>query len=148
MNKIDWKNLPSTDTPIDAENLNLMQANIENAINGEILYQSEDGSTNSVTLNKSVAEFDFIDITVSAQNSYKTFRVINPNGKNINENMYYVLGNLWVMVFSSFVISGNLIAPILENCGYWNINISANALAMQKDENNYLAITKVVGYKN
>ena len=148
MNKITFKNYPDTSTPIDADNLNGMQNNIEEAINGEILYQSENGSTNSITLSKSVTEFDFIDVTVVAQNSYKTFRVINPNGKNINENMHYILGNLWVMVFSTFEISGNSIAPISENCGYWNINISANALAMQKDNNNYLAITKVVGYKN
>ena len=148
MNKITFKNYPDTSTPISAENLNGMQDNIEEAINGEILYQNAEGSTNAVTLNKSVTEFDFIDITVTAQNSYKTFRVINPNGKNINENMHYILGNLWIMVFSTFEISGNSISPVLEDCGYWNINISANALAMQKDNNNYMGITKVVGYKN
>jgi hypothetical protein len=34
MNKINFENLPSTNTPLNAENLNLMQTNIENAING------------------------------------------------------------------------------------------------------------------
>lgn len=33
MNKINWENLPSTATPINAENLNAMQDNIENEIN-------------------------------------------------------------------------------------------------------------------
>ena len=33
MQKIDWKNLPNKDTPIDADNLNLMQDYIEAAIN-------------------------------------------------------------------------------------------------------------------
>lgn len=33
MNKINWENLPSQATPINAENLNQMQTNIENAIN-------------------------------------------------------------------------------------------------------------------
>ena len=34
MNKINFENLPSTNTPLNAENLNQMQTNIENAING------------------------------------------------------------------------------------------------------------------
>lgn len=34
MEKINFKNLPDTSTPINAENLNQIQANIENAING------------------------------------------------------------------------------------------------------------------
>lgn len=33
MEKINFENLPSTNTPINAENLNLMQDNVENAIN-------------------------------------------------------------------------------------------------------------------
>lgn len=33
MNKIDFQNLPSTETPINAENLNQMQTNIEEAVN-------------------------------------------------------------------------------------------------------------------
>lgn len=33
MDKINFENLPSTNTPISAENLNLMQTNAENAIN-------------------------------------------------------------------------------------------------------------------
>lgn len=33
MDKINFENLPSTNTPISAENLNLMQTNVETAIN-------------------------------------------------------------------------------------------------------------------
>lgn len=36
MKKIPFKDLPSTDTPIDSANLNLLQTNIENAINENI----------------------------------------------------------------------------------------------------------------
>ena len=32
MEKINFEDLPSTDTPIDSTNLNLLQANVENAI--------------------------------------------------------------------------------------------------------------------
>lgn len=36
MNKINWENLPSQATPINAENLNALQTNVENAINAII----------------------------------------------------------------------------------------------------------------
>jgi hypothetical protein len=36
MQKIDFKNLPDTSTPINEENLNQLQTNVENAINGII----------------------------------------------------------------------------------------------------------------
>ena len=41
MEKINFENLPSTNVPISADNLNLMQDNIENAING--FASSEEG---------------------------------------------------------------------------------------------------------
>ena len=44
MNKINWQNAPSTATPINAENLNAMQNNIENAINNIL----QSGTTNNV----------------------------------------------------------------------------------------------------
>lgn len=36
MNKIDFKNLPDTSTPLSAENLNQLQTNVETAIDGKI----------------------------------------------------------------------------------------------------------------
>lgn len=41
MKKIDWKNYPSTDTPISAENLNLMQDNMEEAAEVKIVTGEE-----------------------------------------------------------------------------------------------------------
>lgn len=40
MEKINFQDLPSTDTPIDSANLNLLQTNVENAIN-ETIAKSE-----------------------------------------------------------------------------------------------------------
>ena len=36
MEKIEFKDLPNTTTPIDADNLNLLQSNVENAMNSNI----------------------------------------------------------------------------------------------------------------
>lgn len=42
MNKIEFKNLPDTTTPIDADNLNDLQDNVEEAINLVSNYSSEE----------------------------------------------------------------------------------------------------------
>ena len=39
MQKINFKNLPSTDTPLNAENLNLLQQNIENEFTGTNIFK-------------------------------------------------------------------------------------------------------------
>lgn len=58
MNKIEFKDLPSTDTPIDSTNLNNLQDNVENAINevnykgGELIAYGIVTSTASTTLTK------------------------------------------------------------------------------------------------
>ena len=58
MKKIPFKDLPSTDTPIDSANLNLLQNNIENAINevnykgGELIAYGIITSTESTNLTK------------------------------------------------------------------------------------------------
>lgn len=45
MQKINFQDLPSTTTPLSANNLNQLQTNVENAINGVI----ESGTTNDIT---------------------------------------------------------------------------------------------------
>ena len=58
MNKIEFKDLPSTDTPIDSANLNALQDNVENAINevnykgGELIAYGIITSTGSTNLTK------------------------------------------------------------------------------------------------
>lgn len=50
MQKIDFKNLPDTSTPINAENLNQMQTNVESAINSisGVIASGSDSSGNYI----------------------------------------------------------------------------------------------------
>ena len=45
MEKINFENLPSTNTPINATNLNQLQTNVENAINGVVESGSNDNGS-------------------------------------------------------------------------------------------------------
>lgn len=81
MDKINWINGQAGGTPLSAENLNLMQENIENAINavqtimeGTILYDNSTGTTGDVTLSQSITNIKRIRI-----NGYIIYGDINYN---------------------------------------------------------------------
>lgn len=76
MEKINFEDLPSTETPIDSKNLNLLQTNIENAINGVV----ESGSNTNGDYIK------FLDGTLICN---KTLYVEALGGKLWANNIYY-----------------------------------------------------------
>lgn len=58
MKRIDWEGRPSTRTPISADNLNLMQDNIEEYIKGVVLYENENGiGEGEFTLNDDINNY-------------------------------------------------------------------------------------------
>jgi len=86
-------------TPLSAEVLNQMQDNIENAIEekqanieeqgriltekiiGTVLYEDKEGTTETVTLNDSVANYDYIEIFFRTSTNYKSVKIYEPNNK-------------------------------------------------------------------
>lgn len=74
MRKIIWENFPSTDTPINADNLNTMQDNIEEAIE-ELkpieLYYNASASYVSATLNDNISNYDIIIVIGQSSDGYQ-----------------------------------------------------------------------------
>ena len=72
MNKINFQNLPNTTTPINATNMNLLQTNVENALNeatiGTVLWENPNpGDSNgfsgqTVTLSDDISNYRAISI--------------------------------------------------------------------------------------
>ena len=62
MQKITFEDLPSTNTSINATNLNQVQTNTENAINGTILYNNTSGSNGTIQLSDSVSNYTYLEI--------------------------------------------------------------------------------------
>lgn len=87
MKKINWEDEPSTNTPLNADNLNLMQNNAEEAIDGHILFESEEGilPSNRITLNDDCNNYDYIEIFYkeALDNYWQSTKVFNPNNKNV-----------------------------------------------------------------
>lgn len=71
MNKINFQNLPSTATPIDADNLNLLQSNVENAL---------------PVLDTAVSTSSTNGIENQAITNYVDTKGINDSGSNANGN--------------------------------------------------------------
>lgn len=82
MNKINFENLPSTNTPLNANNLNQLQTNVENAINDQ-------------------TEYKYIKATISSAQSISTGSVVNldtldgdtTNGAITLSNKGFVIGS-------------------------------------------------------
>lgn len=112
----------------------------------KILYNNA-GSTGEVVLSKSVETFDYIEITMIANDDRKTIRVDEPNNKTFYETLQYANGNDHIEVFSKFAINNNKIVPITANCGYKSTNYLNSEVVMHLDKTNYIGIVKVTAGK-
>ena len=88
MNKIEFKDLPDTSTPYNAEAFNLLQDNIENAINGSKVGDIIVTSTNTDPSERFGGTWELIDkeFKSEAGNSNSLF---NANATNCEVNNFY-----------------------------------------------------------
>ena len=172
MQKINFKNLPDTSTPLSAENLNLLQDNIENAIDTvasdiPTVVDSLDGD--STTDAPSVhAVKEGLNGTVLYNNATGTTGNITLNSEIENYNtfkIFYTTPNAYVGIAEFFVISGATYAIDKNRIDqqvvyiYQNkIQISGTSLSNLTNrtytvtdgtivDNNPISINKIIGYK-
>ena len=85
MQKINFENKPSTNSPINADNLNLLQDNVEDAID-EItisdIYSTSEIKTNKIWINSKAIYRKVVDIGSLPNDSYKS---VDHNIENIDE---------------------------------------------------------------
>ena len=113
----------------------------------EVIYETSGDNTGEATLNKSVADFNYIEIVLIASDNREVVRIDNPNEKTFWRELSYSQGNEYFKVFSKFAINGNKITPVVANCGYYTINYTNNQVLMHLDRTNYIRIQKVIGGK-
>lgn len=153
MRKINWEDYPSTATPINADNLNAMQDNIADAIDGGILnaieevraielYYNASASYVSATLNDNISNYDII--TVIGQSS---------DGNQCSTTIYKPAINDKICLFAPqitsnttiynkqavFQFTSSLVLQSVENHQLsGNTNIEAG---------NFIKLKAVLGYK-
>lgn len=141
MEKINFEDLPSKDVPIDSTNLNLLQTNVENSINGTSLFE---GSTNEdVTLSDNVTNYNYIEVTLERNGLFKIIK-INPSNAKFNGIFQFNASTSVIqLTAASYTISQNKITKSEESY----INFNSNGSFSLSTNNNQITITKVVGYK-
>ena len=148
MDKINFENLPSTNTPISAENLNQVQANIEKALKGTSLYKDETGTTGAITLSSAIENFE--EIEVKSYVIYNEVKVYSTTGKipvssRMHLNNQFIGANCQFRTYCKRIdMSGTNITPNSDR--YFNVFPSGGTIAGEEGE--YTYITEVIGYEN
>ena len=144
MEKINFEDLPSTKTPIDSANLNLLQTNIENAINGTSLFE---GSTNGdVTLSDNVTNYRYVEIFYNAFGSQNHSVKAKASETNVILLQTIHAGTDGSINFNTRGVTLNQNKIVTNSERYSSTSISLTKEISITHTNN-INITKVVGYK-
>ena len=143
--RVNWENLPSTNTPVNADNLNKMDEEIanaveqiENAVEKYTLYENTSGSTGNLVLSDSRENYDYIKVFVDF-GEYVTSAETNTNkicisGITLNEDGIYT---------KSVILSFNGI-----NCTkVSNYSAVNRANEYNRYETDTHKVIKILGYK-
>ena len=136
---IEFKDLPDTTTPINADNLN----NNFDKLKPYVLYNDTNGSSVSITLSDSAQNYEYLEIFFEAEDVYRSEKIFSPNNKIVDCNINVLFGDANYYKNSKWQISGLTISATAGNA--YAINIYGfNDFATST---NQVYIHRVVGYK-
>lgn len=161
MDKIDFKNLPNSSTPINAANLNLLQDNVENAINSSggsyeetVLFEGD--SNAGAILDYTSADYDKLLIIASVRQGdtdyYISNIIDNPNQKYFNLSATTFSGSSLYYYFANYKINGLIVSlnSVLASntpAGRFSIGNSESWTPFLASTN-YIYLKKIIGIKN
>lgn len=106
----------------------------------KVLYNNTSGTTGTITLSESSANFSYIEIFF-AWGAEKSIKVSAPNGKAVELQTGLCNNNTTIQKFKRMKISGTTISAVNDYVGSlntWNNSVSTE---------NVIIVYKVVGYK-
>lgn len=143
MTKITFVN--GTTPAINDTNLNQMQTNIENAINAlnpVVLYNNASGTTGTVTLSETAANFQYLEILYSKGGMYQSVKVYSPNNKKVSLLVGYLNSSSEAQLqLAKVTISGTQITR--DTGGYINFSTSSHSMGTGTE----VGIHRVLGYR-
>lgn len=114
-----------------------------NEVLGKVLYENNNGSNETITLNDSVSNYKFIEIFYKSNDSaYSSVRVDTPNGKRVSLQAFWSIDDWCYGKIKQISISDNKI----NNLAAQQLVIGSGA-SPTVSLSNYIYITKVIGYK-
>lgn len=114
-----------------------------NEVLGKVLYENNNGSNETITLNDNVSNYKFIEIFYKSNDSaYSSVRVDTPNGKRVSLQAFWSIDDWCYGKIKQISISDNKI----NNLAAQQLVIGSGA-SPTVSLSNYIYITKVIGYK-
>lgn len=154
MKKIPFKDLPSTDTPIDSANLNLLQDNVEDAINGSKVGDIIVTSTNTDPSERFGGTWELIDKEFKSE-ALSSNALFSVNSNNCElDSCYYTRSNHSIQIrlyFTNKVALSDTTVNLgnfdLENIGVTSLPFGLNNLLGSSDGGNAIFIS-TLDYSN
>lgn len=137
MSLIEFQDYPSTETPLNAENLN---HNFE-VLYGKTLYENSSGSNGTITLNDNIDNYSKFEL-YSLYGKIHTIK--NQSVVSLDEMIYDNASVTSINATTKYSLNGNTFTPTFNvsfKRSYSSGTISGDV------STNYIYITKVVGYK-
>lgn len=144
MKKINFVN--NSEPYLSSENFNQIQDNVEEAINGYVLFEDKNGATGNITLTKTIADSKAIEIMYGADGVFfSTGKIYEPFEKKVslftpfssteNSNVYLYVSN--------YLINENTIQFLKADNKYITDTNTINTYG----QNSYIKVYKVISYK-
>lgn len=145
MDKINFVN--GSQPAINDTNLNKLQTNVENAINGTVLYENNNGSRDEITLNDSVENYGIIKIFYSDRTVYNSTEVYEANNKEINLMLSFSIENLNIArtIYRNIKITQTQLKTTTQ--GYLSMVTTGGVDSNISAAANNIYIHKIIGYK-
>ena len=153
MNKINFQNLPSTSTPLNASNLNQLQTNVENEfttvegevsdLQGDVLYETANGSNSNIILSQNISNYSYVEVFGhrASNRLYTKFKYVSGNNYYLNYSRL-LTGSFYTYALD-FSISGTTLTRGKE--GY--IVCANREMPSVSSGSTDIYIDKVIGYK-
>lgn len=143
---IEFEDLPSTNTPINSNGLNNNFSELKDnfdELKPYSLYDNSSGSLISITLSDTAANYRYLEIYFNAENVYKSIKVFNPNGRQIDLCVDNVFATSNYYKNSRWTINNNAITLNAGN----EYAVYDSGFSTFVTNSNKVKITKVIGYK-
>lgn len=114
-----------------------------NEVLGKVLYENNNGSNETITLNDSASNYKFIEIFYQSNDAAcSSVKIANPNGKRVSLQAFWSVDNYCYGKIKQVLIDNNKI----NNLAFQQLVIPSGA-SPTISLSNFIYITKVIGYK-
>ena len=115
------------------------------------LYDNSSGTTGTVTLSETAANFNYLEVFYCDNNSkeHRSIKIANPNGKTITLDTiepYDTDKNMYIRTTSYTINNTSITVKTYIYMNFWKVSGSDNC-GVNVEKSNYIKIIKVIGYK-